>query len=167
MSLFEMIPDRQLIMPAGAHTERQDAQKRFGLHERVCAYCGAMYYRRAGEREYIRHKNKKELRFCTWSHLCRWEEETPKEERTTTKGRKRMPTQVRIDKMMREMARIRAELDSEAGQALSADERNRMHSRIRWRASEVRRLLEEMGNEGACGVRGIAGGDERTEAPGA
>lgn len=146
MSLYDMIPDRTLIMPAGAHTARRDAKKKFGLHERICAYCGATFYRRAGEQEYIRHKGKKELRFCTWSHVCRWEEETPKEERRTTKGKKRKPTQERLDDLMRGMAKVRALLDSEEGQAMSAEEKNKLRSRMRWRASEMRKLLEEMGD---------------------
>lgn len=63
------------------------------------------------------------------------------------KPKKRMDEaqkQARIDKLMRDMAKIRAELDSEAGQALSSEERNKMRSRIRWRASEMKKLLEEI-----------------------
>ena len=62
--------------------------------------------------------------------------------------------------MMRDMARIRAKLDSEAGQAMSAQERNKLRSGISWRAYEIKKLLEEMADEGTCGVRGIAGGDD-------
>ena len=147
MSLFEMIQDRPLVVPSGGHGERPQVNKRNGLREKACAYCGETFYRRKGEREYIRYRNGKELHFCTWTHTCRWEEETPKQERKTTKGRKRKPTQERIDKLMRDMARIRAELDSEAGQAMSREERGKMQRGISWRAHELRKLLEEMDGE--------------------
>ena len=65
MSLFEMIPDRPLIMPTGAHTACGDAHKKFGLREKTCDYCGKTYYTRMGEVEYIRRKSKKELHFCS------------------------------------------------------------------------------------------------------
>ena len=61
--------------------------------------------------------------------------------------------------LMRDMAKLRATLDSEAGQAMSKEDRNRERSKIKWRACELRRLLEEMEDAGTGGVRGIAGGD--------
>ena len=149
MSLFEMIPDRPLVMPSGGHGERLQANKKIGLREKVCAYCGETFYRRKGEREYIRYRNGKELHFCTWTHTCRWEEETPKAERVK-KPKKRMDEakkQARIDKLMRDMVRIRAELDSEAGRAMGGDERNKLHSRIRWRVHELKKLLEGLDGE--------------------
>ena len=153
MSLFEMIPDRPLIMPSGGHGERPQVNKRIGLREKVCAYCGETFYRRKGEREYIRHRNGKELHFCTWSHTCRWEEETPKAE-MVKRQKKRMDEakrQARIDQLMRDMSKIRVELDSEAGQAMSGDERNKLHSRIRWRAHELRELLEGLDDTAVSG----------------
>ena len=144
MSLFEMIPDRPLVVPSGGHGERPQVNKRIGLREKVCAYCGETFYRRKGEREYIRHRNGKELHFCTWSHTCRWEEETPKAERVK-RPKKRMDEaqkQARIDQLMRDMSKIRAKLDSEAGRALSGAERNKMYSGIRWRVHELKKLLE-------------------------
>lgn len=168
MSLFEMIPDKPMIMPAGAHAARTDAQKMFGLREYVCAYCREKFYRRKGEVEYIRHKKGKKLRFCTWTHACNWEAETPKEVRVKNKkGRKARPAQERVDRLMRMMSENRALLDSEAGQAMSTEDRNRLRSRIRWQACEMRKVLKEMEDEGACGVRGIAGGDDRAAASGA
>lgn len=145
MSLYEMIPDRPIIMPTGAHAARNEAKKNFGLKVKICAYCKQPYYRRAGEREYIRHRNGKELRFCTWAHTCRWEEETPKAEKVKKVRKKRSAEEVqaRIDQLMRDMAKIRAELDSEEGRALSGAERNKMHSGIRWRVHELKKLLEE------------------------
>lgn len=153
MSLFEMIPDRPLVMPSGGHGERPQVNKRIGLREKVCAYCGETFYRRKGEREYIRHRNGKELHFCTWSHTCRWEEETPKAERVKRqkKWMDEAQKQARIDKLMRDMVRIRVELDSEAGQAMSGEERNKLHSRIRWRAHELRKLLEGLDDTAVSG----------------
>lgn len=153
MSLFEMIPDRPLIMPSGGHGERPQVDKKLGLREKTCAYCGETFYRRKGERDYIRYRNGKELHFCTWSHTCRWEEETHKEEKVK-KPKKRMDAakkQARIDKLMRDMGKIRAELDSEAGQAMSGEERNKLHSRMRWRAHELRKLLEGLDDTAVSG----------------
>ena len=145
MSLFEAIPDRPLVMPTGAHAARSDARKMFGLREKKCAYCKETFYRRAGEREYIRYRSGKELCFCTWTHVCRWEEETPKQEKGKRKSRKKNleQKQARVEVLMRDMAKIRAMLDSEAGQDMSAQERNKLRSGLRWRAYEIQKLLEE------------------------
>lgn len=170
MSLYEMIPDRPLIMPTGAHAARRDSQKKFGLLESTCAYCGEVFYYRGHEVQYIRHKNGKVLRMCSWKHLCRWDEEeekSKKAKRPTRQKRSAEEVQARIDQLMRDMSKIRAELDSEAGQALSGEEHNKMRSRIRWRVHELKKLLEGLDGADSGGVRGIAGGDDRAEAAGA
>lgn len=143
MSFYDMIPDNPLVMPAGAHAAKADRKKMFGLREKTCAYCGEKYYRRIGEQEYIRYKNNKELHFCSWTHTCRWEEENPKGKKAAQKGRKRKPAQERIDKMMRDMVKVRAKLDSEEGRAMSAHERNKLRSGLGWRAHEIKKLTEE------------------------
>ena len=152
MSLFEMIPERPMIMPTGSHAARSEANKMFGLREKRCAYCGGTFYRRIGERDYIRRKNKKELVFCTWSHACRWEEENKEREKPKKKGPKKKPTQERVDYLMQRMIGIRTMLDSEAGQAMSKEDRNRQRSRLRWHAHEIRRLMGEMGDEAGQSV---------------
>lgn len=147
MSLFEMIPDRPLIMPAGSHAARTDADKKFGLRERKCAYCQQIYYRRSGEREYTRRRGDKKLVFCTWSHACRWEEENPKVKKARPAKPKKKATQERVDYLMRRLTGLRVQLDSEEGRAMSTEDRNRLRSRMRWHAHEIRKLMEELGNE--------------------
>ena len=68
---------------------------------------------------------------------------------------------------MRDMARIRAELDSEAGRAMSGDERKKLNSGIKWRGHELKKLLEGLDSADSGGVRGIAGGDDRAAQVGA
>ena len=153
MSLFEMIPDRPLIMPTGGHGERPQVNKKLGLREKVCAYCGETFYRRKGEQEYIRYRNGKELHFCTWTHTCRWEEETPTAEKVK-KQKKWMDVakkQARIEKLMRDIVSLRAELDSEAGRALGRTERNKLHSGIGWRVNELKKLLEGLDDTAVSG----------------
>ena len=164
MSFFDMIPQECMIMPADAHAARKDAQKKFGLLESTCAYCGEVFYYRGHEVQYIRRKNGKVLRMCSWKHLCRWDEEeekSKKAKRPTRQKRSAEEVQARIDQLMRDMTKIRAELDSEEGRALSGAERNKMHSGIRWRVHEMKKLLEGLDGADSCGVRGIAGGDDR------
>lgn len=158
MSFFDMIPSELLTMPSGRHGTRRIAQKNFGLLESTCAYCGKTFYRSGHEVEYTRHRGDKTLRFCTWTHLCAWERENP---RTRKKGGSAKTLQERIDDRMRKMSKDRTLLDSEEGMDMTQEERKKIQSRLAWRGKELRDLLEDMENEGACGVRGIAGGDDR------
>lgn len=155
MSLFEMIPDELLLTPiGGGHGQVKTADKGFNLAEETCAQCGESFFRNRMWKAYKRVRNNRVLRFCSWGCVCRWTEaqearERPKNER---KKRSKEQKQARIDELMRDMAKIRALLDSEEGQVASAEEKNRMRSRIKWRACEMRRLLEEIDDAGTGGV---------------
>lgn len=164
MSFFDIIPSEYMAIPTSSHAQQRAEKKNFGLLKDTCAYCGEIFYYRGHEVQYIRHKNGKVLRMCSWKHLCRWDEEEQKAKKAkkpTRQKRSAEEAQARIDQLMLDMAKIRAELDSEAGQALSSEERNKMRSRIRWRVSEMTKLLEGLDGEDTGGMRGIAGGDDR------
>lgn len=144
MSLYDMIPEKELVLPSrGRHGSPRMAQKNFGLLEETCAYCGETFYRRSREREYIRHKDGKRLRFCTWAHTCAWERENPRRKR----GGSEKTLQQRIDDRMRKICADRLLLDSEEGRQLPAKERERIQKRIAWRAREIKELAEEMEDE--------------------
>lgn len=147
MSLFEMIPDETIPLPmSGCYEQAKAADKGFNLVEETCAQCDEAFFRHRLWKSYKRVRNGKVLRFCSWNCACRWNEAQAAKEKPKggKKKRDKAQKQERIDKLMRDMARIRAMLDSEAGQAMSREDRNREHSKIRWRACEMKRLLEEM-----------------------
>lgn len=170
MSLFEMIPDETIPMPmSGCYGQAKAADKGFNLVEETCAQCDTAFFRNRMWKSYKRMRNGRVLRFCSWGCVCRWTEaqEAKKKPKGEKKKRDKAQIQERIDTLMRDMARIRTMLDSEAGRAMSQEDRNREHSKIRWRACEMKRLLEEMEDAGTGSMRGIAGGNEGAAAPGA
>ena len=145
-----MIPDELLPTPlSGGYGQTKTADKGCNLIKEKCAQCGEVFYRHNLWNAYKRVKNGRVLRMCTWRCACRWEEAQEARERPKNgrKKRSKEQKQARIDELMRDMAKIRALLDSEAGQAMSQEDRNRERSKIRWRACEMRRLLEEMDDE--------------------
>ncbi len=139
MSFFDMIPSEYMAMPAGGHGTVRLAQKNFGLLENKCAYCGETFYRRSHEVQYIRHKDGKELKLCSWSHLCRWDEQNKRKQGGHEKTR-----QERISEFVRKMAADRALLDSEEGARLTQKERQRIRGRLHDRAKKAQELMLEM-----------------------
>lgn len=147
MSLFEMIPDETIPLPmSGCYRQGRDAEKGYNLVEETCAQCGETFFRNRMWKSYKRVKNGRVLRLCSWGCACRWDEAQAARERVKNgrKKRSKEEKQARVDELMRDMAKIRARLDSEAGQAMSQEDRNRERSKIRWRVCEMKRLLEEM-----------------------
>ena len=168
--MFEMIPDEPIPVPMSeGYRHGKEAEKGFNLVEETCGQCANAFYRNRMWKAYKRVKNGKVLRFCSWRCVCKWDEAqgAKKKPKGGKKKRSKEKIEERIDVLMRDMAKARAKLDSEAGQAMSKEERNREHSKIRWRACELKRLLEEMEDADTGGVRGIAGGNEGDAAPGA
>ena len=149
MSLYDMIPDKLLVMPSGGHGEERISQKKFNLVERVCAHCGETFYRRLGCIEYERTRNGKHLRFCSWTCKCADAREN---------GRKKS-VQERIDDRVEKMIQDRALLNSEKGQMLDEKEKQRLINRLQRLHKEVKALREEAEGADSGGVRGIAGGD--------
>ena len=141
MSFFDMIPSEYMMMPTGAHASRRVEKKNFGLLESKCACCGKTFYRRSHEVQYVRHKDGKEVRMCSWTHLCRWEE---KNKRTRKRGGCEKTRQERISEFVRKMAADRALLDSEEGARLTKKERQRIRGRLHDRAKKVQELMLEM-----------------------
>lgn len=141
MSFFDMIPSEYVMMPTGAHASRRVEKKNFGLLERKCAYCGKTFYRRSHEVQYIRSKDGKELHLCSWTHLCRWDEENEKRRKV---GGCEKTRQERISEFVRKMAADRALLDSEEGAKLTPKERAKIRGRLYDRAKKVQELMLEL-----------------------
>ena len=46
MSLYDMIPDKLMVVPTGGHKGDKLSRKDINLYEYVCAYCGERFYRK-------------------------------------------------------------------------------------------------------------------------
>lgn len=145
MSFFDMIPSEYMLMPTGTHASRQVEKKNFGLLESKCAYCGRTFYRRSHEVQYVRKKNGKEVRLCSWSHLCRWDE---KNTRKRKPGGSEKTAQERIDERLKKIYEDSRLLESEEGRHMSIKERTKIKHRIAWRIREINELEADLRDGG-------------------
>lgn len=141
MSFYDMIPDEELTMPiSGTHGDRYVLRSKVNLIDTVCGQCGETFVRHTGHVAYTRMHKHKQLYFCSWRCLCRWEEANP----IRKKGGSTKTLQERIDYRILRMINNRKMLDGEEAASLSAEERKKIRNRLAWDAKMIRELEEEL-----------------------
>lgn len=141
MSFYDMIPDEELTTPiSGTHGDRCTLRSKANLIDTVCGQFGKTFARHTGHVAYTRLYRHKQLFFCSWHCLCRWEEANP----IRKKGGSTKTLEERIEFRMRRLVADRLLLDSEAGAGLGAQERKKIRNRMAWDAKMIRELGEEL-----------------------
>lgn len=149
MSFYDMIPDEELTTPiSGTHGDRCKLRSKVNLIDTVCGQCGETFARHTGHVAYTRIHKHKQLFFCSWHCLCRWEEAHP----IRKKGGSTKTLEERIEFRMRRMVADRLLLDSEAAAQMSEKEIKKIKNRMAWDAKQIRELGEELALENLGGV---------------